>query len=156
MPMNLATDEAHGPLIQPMEDKAVNYIYVQVMIAHNYPQPAPHHFAAPNVHDHPGRHYQLSSYKSVKRINTVNLSNPRYNWVKHVKAIQDWLGEPFNMKGTLIDVVLGGSGRQKDIKGFGICSSSDKGSDDGLILIVPLSMSYFSEDVRDGAGTIGV
>ncbi|SAL95619.1 hypothetical protein, partial, partial [Absidia glauca] len=34
--------------------------------------------------------------------------------------------------------------------------SSDKGSDDGLILIVPLSMFYFSEDVRDGAGTIGV
>ncbi|SAL97708.1 hypothetical protein [Absidia glauca] len=39
---------------------------------------------------------------------------------------------------------------------FGICSSSDKGSDNRLILIVPLSMSYFSEDVRDGAGTIGV
>ncbi|SAL94905.1 hypothetical protein [Absidia glauca] len=45
---------------------------------------------------------------------------------------------------------------EEDIKGFEICSSSDKGSDDGLILIVPLSMSYFSEDVRDGAGTIGV
>jgi hypothetical protein len=30
-----------------------------------------------------------------------------------------------------------------DIKGFGVRSSNDKGSDDGLILIVPLSMFYF-------------
>jgi hypothetical protein len=42
-----------------------------------------------------------------------------------------------------------------DIKGSGICSNSDKGSDDGLILIVLLSMSYFGEDVFDGARTIG-
>ncbi|SAM08388.1 hypothetical protein [Absidia glauca] len=43
-----------------------------------------------------------------------------------------------------------------DIKDFGICSSSDKGSDDDFILVAPLSMSYIVEDVFDGAGTIGV
>jgi hypothetical protein len=43
-----------------------------------------------------------------------------------------------------------------DIKEVVISSSGDKGSDDGPILIVPLSTFFIGEDVFDGAGTIDV